>query len=196
MSPVRGGRSVVSATIQGDCSLTNQQINTLVTRPASSVNLGPDALLCTGQFVKLSAGPDFAGYLWNDGITDSTLIVKGSGNYSAQVTDLCGGKVSDTIHIRMKDCGTVLSVPNAFTPNHDGVNDVLRIKNPGTATGYNLQIFNRMGQKIFETSDPSAGWDGDFSGQHQPEGTYIWILRYIDSSGNKQNQQGSVVLIR
>jgi len=56
--------------------------------------------------------------------------------------------------------------PNAFAPNHDGVNDVFRLKYPGHASDYNLQIFNCWGQKIFETS---ARWDGDFSGQHQPK---------------------------
>jgi gliding motility-associated-like protein len=96
----------------------------------------------------------------------------------------------------MKYCDAVLVFPNAFTPNHDGVNDVFRVKYPGLATGYNLQIFNRSGQKIFETSDISAGWDGTFISQLQPDGTYVWIVRYTDSSGKKQNMQGSVVLIR
>jgi gliding motility-associated-like protein len=232
------------------------------------VNLGPDTLLCTGNSIKLSAGPDFAGYLWNDKSTDSTLMVNTSGTYFVQVSDNCGGKATDTIHIHpaigtlpanflpadtivcsntgaliqsqtefvkynwstgetnrsilvktageyilqvvdqegckgsdsirisFKDCEALLLFPNAFTPNHDGLNDVFRLKYPGHVSDYNLLIFDRWGQKIFETSDPSAGWDGDFNGQHQPEATYVWIVHYTDNAGKKQNLTGSVVLIR
>ena len=74
-----------------------------MSRAASTVNLGPDTLLCTGNSIKLSAGADFAGYQWNDNSTDSILTVNAAGTYFVQVTDLCTGKATDTIQVSPAD---------------------------------------------------------------------------------------------
>ena len=103
LQPIREGRSVLKTTIEGNCFLNTQQINTLVSRAASTVNLGPDTLLCTGNSIKLSAGADFAGYQWNDNSTDSILTVNAAGTYFVQVTDLCTGKATDTIQVHPAD---------------------------------------------------------------------------------------------
>ena len=92
LQPVRSGQSVVKATVEGYCFLDNQQISASVSRAASSVNLGPDTVLCKGKTIKLSAGSGFSGYLWNDLSTDSTLTVNSPGKYYVQVSDLCDGK--------------------------------------------------------------------------------------------------------
>ena len=83
-----------------------------------------------------------------------------------------------------------------ITPNHNGLNDVFRLKYPGLVAGYQLQIFNRWGQMIYSTSDPYGEWDGKFANELQPAGTYVWITRFTDRGGKKQTMQGCVVLIR
>jgi gliding motility-associated-like protein len=103
LQPVREGLSTLKATVEGNCFLNNQQINTTVSHAASDVSLGPDTLLCAGNLIKLSAGPDFASYLWNNNSTDSTLMISASGSYYVQVTDLCGISAMDTIQVNPAD---------------------------------------------------------------------------------------------
>jgi gliding motility-associated-like protein len=158
--------------------------------------LPSDTLVCSYTGALIQTKGDYAQYSWSTGETGSSINVKTAGKYVCRVVNQYGCIGTDSIRIDLKDCEALLVFPNAFTPNHDGLNDVFRLKYPGHAADYHLQIFNRWGQKIFETTDTSAGWDGDFGGKQQPEGTYVWILRFTDNSGKKQNLQGSVVLIR
>ncbi|MEN8838963.1 MAG: gliding motility-associated C-terminal domain-containing protein, partial [Flavobacteriales bacterium] len=79
---------------------------------------------------------------------------------------------------------TSMYVPSAFTPNNDGDNDEFRpIFNSIDARKYNLQIFNRWGELLFETTDYSDAWDGTFQGQKVPQGTYIWKVSYKEENG-------------
>lgn len=72
-----------------------------------------------------------------------------------------------------------LWMPNSFTPNNDGLNDILKpITNRTTLAPYLLQIYNRWGQLIFESSEPDKGWDGKFNGNSCETGTYLYILQY------------------
>lgn len=92
-----------------------------------------------------------------------------------------------------------LYVPNAFTPNGDGVNDVFSvyIKNQ---VGFHLMIFDRWGEKLFETFDPLAGWDGSYHGKPCNPGVYVYYVDTRFENGfpedYKNYQKGSVTLIR
>ena len=87
-------------------------------------------------------------------------------------------------------------MPTAFSPNGDNVNDYFRIKYPDIVRSMNLVVFNRFGQKIFESSDIYKGWDGRYKGSAQNPGTYVWKLRYTDVNGDPHSLNGYVVLIR
>lgn len=88
-------------------------------------------------------------------------------------------------------------VPNAFTPNNDGLNDVFRILNGVKTQNFNLKIFNRWGQPVFESKDWKQGWDGRFKGTLQPTGNFVWFMKYIDTRTNKPvERKGDVTLIR
>jgi gliding motility-associated-like protein len=87
------------------------------------------------------------------------------------------------------------NIPNSFTPNGDGKNDVFRIP-PGTAfTLKNLSIFDRWGNKLFSTSDSSQGWDGRYKGQACPAGTYVFMINGSDGTAPLL-VKGTVILIR
>jgi gliding motility-associated-like protein len=97
--------------------------------------------------------------------------------------------------LKMQSC--YLTVPNAFTPNGDGLNDYLYPLNAFSATDLDFQVFNRYGQLVFETHDWTRKWDGTMSGVPQESGTYIWVLRYTDNiSGKNFFLRGTSVLIR
>ena len=89
-------------------------------------------------------------------------------------------------------------MPNAFTPNGDGIDDIFRIPpQVAPATIKSFSVFNRWGQKIFYTENGGKGWDGTLNGQMQPEGSYVWMIQYTDAVTNKfETASGTVILIR
>ena len=90
-----------------------------------------------------------------------------------------------------------IAVPNAFTPNNDGLNDYLYPLNAYKAKDLLFKVYNRVGQLIFETRDWNKKWDGRFKGQAADPATYVWILIYTDGdTGKKIQQKGSTILIR
>jgi gliding motility-associated-like protein len=108
--------------------------------------------------------------------------------------DLCSGLV-------LKDSVLVFvttPVPNAFTPNGDGKNDVFKIYGtpPENITKYNFQIYNRWGQRIFSTTDITEGWDGREDGNYCPAGVYVWEIFYEDDKKTRITNKGTVMLIR
>ena len=106
----------------------------------------------------------------------------------------CGSEPG-TVSIKVIDI-TKVEVPNAFTPNGDGINDEFRIKITGFFRLNNLRIFNRYGQMIFETRDLSREWKGYFNSNPVPVGTYYWTLEGIDIHGSILRKSGSVTVIR
>jgi gliding motility-associated-like protein len=91
-----------------------------------------------------------------------------------------------------------LVLPNAFTPNDDGLNDVFRVTNPVLYPVFQMQIFDRWGEVIFQSDDIQSGWDGTYRGQDQELGSYIWVIRFRkgSESGEEVTLKGTVTLLR
>jgi gliding motility-associated-like protein len=90
-------------------------------------------------------------------------------------------------------------MPNAFTPNNDGKNDEFKGKGYLQAiSNFNLSIWNRWGQMVFETDNPTEGWNGQFgnSGAMSPQGVYVYKANYTDPRGEKKKVEGHVTLLR
>jgi gliding motility-associated-like protein len=118
-----------------------------------------------------------------------TLLVRALGGNTCENSDL-----SDEVS------GTTLSnkeifVPNVFTPNGDGKNDVLYVYGNYIAA-LQMKVFNQWGQLIFETSDKNKGWNGTYDGKQQPVGVYVYVLRATQQDGTIVNKKGSINLIR
>ena len=105
-------------------------------------------------------------------------------------------KVDDIYHIIVSN-EVVVAVPKAFTPNNDGLNDVLKLE---TGAGVKLvnyfRIFNRWGKLIFETNNPTIGWDGKYNGREQDMDAYTYLLDYITFKDEHVSKTGSVILLR
>ncbi len=137
-----------------------------------------------------------ATYLSDPAIANPVASVGSTTTYVVQVTDSNGCMVSDTLTI--KDAGTIQQafvIPNAFTPNGDGHNDCFGIRQWGSLTLRELDIFNRDGGKVFSTQHVSDCWDGYFDGQLQPAGAYVYVIRALTACG-EVTRTGTVLLIR
>ncbi|MBS1669109.1 MAG: gliding motility-associated C-terminal domain-containing protein [Bacteroidetes bacterium] len=160
------------------------------------VNLVKDTLLCFTQLLTLDAGYPNSTYLWQDGSTQPIFKVSQAGTYTVQVTDVCGTTFDSSL-VAYENCACNFYVPNGFTPNGDGVNDVFLPKFQCLFSSYLMKIYNRWGQLVFASSRPDIGWDGNLASQRQPTGTYVWELTYKDSlTGKDMRKSGTVVLVR
>ncbi len=156
-------------------------------------DLGGDKNLCSGDTVILYPGK-FDTYLWQDGSVQSHLTVRQPGSYSVTVTDSCGSASAQTT-ITQGTCE--IYFPSAFTPNNDGINDVFRILNAPNLSTCDLIVYNRWGQKIFETNDYNKGWDGSVKGQSSEPGVYAWFCKFKKSGSNSIiEMKGTVVLLK
>lgn len=159
-----------------------------------SVNLGTDVSLCSGDSLQLYAG-DFNTYTWQDGSSSDHITVKEPGAYSVTVSNNCGSATDEILIIQEADCNTYF--PNAFTPNDDGLNDMFKMLNPKSITGYRLSVYNQWGQKVFETFDCLKGWDGRYLGQLQKPQVFIWYCEYRQRNDVKRIvKNGTVTLLR
>ena len=87
-------------------------------------------------------------------------------------------------------------IPGAFTPNNDGKNDVFRPLVFGKVTSFKLQVFDRAGQVIFQTTDPHQGWDGLNKGMTYPTRVFVWQCSYQLDNQQPAYQKGTVMIVR
>ena len=120
------------------------------------------------------------------------------------ITGRSGCVVEDSVLVKadFSNGTNAYLIPNAFTPNGDGLNDCIRIKYPGYIQDMDLRIYNRWGELLFEATNPSQCWNGTAIQQgkrvNQPAGAYVYTLRVksICTSGTDLFQKGTIVLIR
>jgi gliding motility-associated-like protein len=204
-SGLQNGDSVYCL-VTGDsaCSLPNESNKVVAIIMATpSVFVGNDTVISPGQTILLD--PTITGsvvsYQWSPTIYLNNPLVKNpfadpaaTTSYQLTVTgdDGCtaSGKITITINYSLK-------MPNAFSPNGDGLNDVFRIPSQTSQKIISFSVFNRWGQRIFNTENSSSGWDGNFGNQAQPPDTYVWQLKYLDlPSGKVVTASGTVLLVR
>ena len=170
----------------------------LSVEPVPSVFIGNDTIVQAGTELLLDASYPGAAYLWQDGSTGATYIVEEEGLYYVIVTGECGND-QDSINVEYRDFNCNLFMPNAFTPNGDGLNDIFLPKTNCITIEFELIISDRWGRMVFTTNNKDKGWDGMVNNEIAPEGIYSWILSYkavlYEEVINKK-EQGVVVLIR
>ncbi|MFT3981010.1 MAG: gliding motility-associated C-terminal domain-containing protein [Ferruginibacter sp.] len=141
-------------------------------------------------------------YLWtpsaplnNAAIYNPLATLQQDQKFVVRVTDFAGCIGYDTVFVKVY-VGPAYYIPNAFTPNGDGLNDVFRPIPVGVARTEYFRIFNRYGETIFETNQWMKGWDGTFKGKKQSIGAYIWVIKGIDREGKAIEMKGTVMLVQ
>ena len=128
-------------------------------------------------------------------VSNPMLTTNAETIFNIAISTTNGCVTVDTLQARVFSERTVY-LPNAFTPNGDGVNDIFKINPVGVSSLNYFRIFNQWGQIVFETRNLSEGWDGKLNGVRLPLATYNWIIEATDNIGNAIRESGSVTLIR
>lgn len=127
--------------------------------------------------------------------TQSVVMGDSSQTFSVVLQSVNGCTDTATVRVTIDPTSFNIYVPNAFTPNSDGKNDVFYILGP-TIKEIELRIFNQWGQQIFATKDKGRGWNGLFNGQPQPAGVYVYTVKAVLYNGTIITQKGTLLLIR
>ena len=170
-------------------------VTTVLTVYPLPVNFLPaDTTMCTGKILTINLS-GYNSVTWSTGLPGTSIDIAQPGAYGAQVTDRFGCKGSDVINVLYDKC-IPIQIPTAFTPNHDGKNDVFKPIIGAALANYRMQIWNRWGQLIFETRSYNQGWNGTYQGEIQPNGAYIYVFTFTDPDGVETIKKGTLVLIR
>ncbi len=163
----------------------------------------PDSLtLCQGEILRLRplSLPGSA-IIWQDGSNSPEYPVEEAGQYSLTI-DNGDCLIQDSVKVILSACGEVpVYVPNAFSPDGDGFNDLFVPDfDPGyEVLDYQIRIFDRWGELVFHSADPASGWDGRVRDRDAGFGVYVYVLRFrIQRKGEVVDQliSGDVNLIR
>lgn len=175
----------------GNCC--DSSIGTITILEPLSINLGDDTTICEPRFnYVIDAKDTTATYLWSTGDTTRSITVTQPGSYWVKASRC--NDVYDTLTISPVVFDD-FTLPNAFSPNGDGYNDSFPMID-GRLDKYTMLIYNRWGEKMFET-EQSEQWDGTFRNQNLPPGVYFVLLRYKDCRSPKEYEyKGSVTLFR
>ncbi len=179
-------------------------------KPALVANAGPDVIINYGQSTQLNGtGTAGGSYLWTANIAPLTLTPSATilnpvatplqtTDYKLTVTDptgICAGSATDIVTVTVIiNC---VDVKNAFSPNGDGVNDTWRVYEQYVCLkNIKATVFNRYGNKVFESVDYKNAWDGRYKGNPLPDGTYYAVLEFTLLDGTKRFVKSDVTILR
>ena len=175
--------------------------STTVSIQESSAYAGEDTTIYFGEsaFLEATGGVE---YTWlpiltlsNPDIADPLATPGVTTVYTVYVTTAIGCEFTDQVTVNVSS-DALVGVPNAFSPNGDGFNDGFTVIVRGQLASYNLQIFNRWGEQVFESTNFTNSWKGIYNNEEQPLGSYTYYLTYKDMNGQDFTKMGSLTLVR
>lgn len=191
------GPGLYAVTIETVCNTLSDSVFFDYRLPITT-ELGRDTFLCPEEPFLLDASTAVeADYLWENGSLDPKRLIFGPGDYQVTVTSACE-VISDTIQIAECEICSVF-VPNAFSPNFDGINDQLVPLSGCPLENYQFTVYDRWGTQVYQTETPGEGWDGRIRGRVAPQGTYVWMAEYVvfeNGYPRSATETGDVVLLR
>jgi gliding motility-associated-like protein len=166
-------------------------------------NAGPrDTSVVLDQPLQLGASGS-TNYSWspttwlnNPLISNPIALPRNDIEYVVRVSNNAGCFDLDSIRVHVFKIKPDLLVPNAFTPNGDGNNDVFKPIAIGMKSIDEFRVYNRWGEMVYSGSGNDAAWDGTFGGKKQEMATFVWYAEGTDYMNNKLKRKGSVILIR
>lgn len=114
-------------------------------------------------------------FRWQDGSSGNRFTAFSSGKFYVTASNDCAS-MTDTVNLIVNNCDCYLYIPNSFSPDNNGINEIFR-PSLCSARNYELEIFNRWGERLFDTENLHTGWDGKFDGKQVPDGPYIYRIK-------------------
>ena len=183
---------IVTDTLQ--CADTSTKIVTVVPTPVSGFPTDTDTLYFDERRW-LEAAQGYDTYSWNTGDTTNSILVTAEGWYKVTIATPEGCTTTDSV--MMLYAFVPLTMPNAFTPDGDGLNDVFRpVTLPEKISSFSMYIYDRWGKQVFFTNDVTHGWDGTINGSPAQIGGYVYVVKYGNPSGAEREKRGMVMVVR
>ncbi|MGV3632216.1 MAG: gliding motility-associated C-terminal domain-containing protein [Bacteroidota bacterium] len=184
--------TITDGTLSDDTTIVIS-VNSLPVVTASAV---PSSTVCEGDSLALS-GEGAASFTWDNGVVDGDYFVPAASiTYTVTGTDANTCQNTASITVLLTDCDQEsIGVPAAFSPDGDGNNDMLFVKGNNIET-LSFMVYNRYGQKVFETDSQATGWDGKFKGKEENPGVFVWVAEYTFTGGSGGVIKGNTTLIR
>ncbi len=183
------------------CNYRVQDQVKVTVMPPVPANAGQDTIAVLGSPHQLVATGGTQ-YSWSPAaplnspiIPNPLATISNDTKFTVVVRDVAGCYGYDTVFVKVYT-GPTYYVPNAFSPNGDGLNDIFRPIPVGIAKTDYFRVFNRYGELIFETNEWLKGWDGTYKARKQPIGVYVWIIKGVDRKGTPIEMKGTVTLIQ
>lgn len=197
--------TIYTATIYDTYGCSNSQSVSVYVQQQPILNNSSDTIIIIGEQVNLWANSDQStvSYQWTPatGLSCTNCpnpIAKPLQNttYTVLITDTMNCfQVTGSVYIEVKEEYSI-DVPSAFTPNGDGINDVIYVRGWGIKQLLEFKIFNRWGQCVFETDDLYQGWDGTFKGMKQDMDTYAYTVKALTYGNKTLTKNGLINLLR
>ena len=184
------------------CDFISTGTVNVTVQPIVFANAGKDTIAVKGAPHQLQgSGATF--YEWssptavisNPFTKNPFAVLNNDAIFYLKATDAIGCVGIDTVFVKVLN-GPAYYVPNAFTPNGDGQNDIFRAIPVGFSNTTYFRVFNRLGVLVFETNQYLKGWDGTYNGKPQPAGVYVWTVAGTNKDFKKVEQKGTVNLLR
>ena len=184
----------VQVTNSFNCSARDSiLINSFIPGPVDFLKASDS--ICDNDKLTLEALSSFNNYLWSTGESQNKIVIEAPGQYWLKVTDKDGCTATDSIMVFPKECMSGIYIPTAFTPNDDGKNDYFGAIVYGRVVSFNLQVFNRFGEIVFQSRDPYKKWDGLYKGAPFPTTAFVWQCSYQLENQKAVYKKGIVTLL-
>jgi len=192
----------ITVTDTANCDPITDEV-TVIVHPLPDAGAGDDDTITVGSSAQLIATGGVQYVWWPEAGLDNADLFNplaspdSTTTYSVSVTDVFGCVNTDAVIIVVFDFDSPFWLPTAFTPDTDGRNDILYVRGEGFV-GFEMIIYNRVGEMLFYTTDINEGWNGrkDNAGEEMPEGAYIYQVNGTTANGTDVNVNGMVNLVR
>jgi gliding motility-associated-like protein len=161
-------------------------------KPLPEVTLPDTIIMCPGDTRILEAKGSFDSLFWNNGTNINPTTIDGTQPFVVFTGYRFGCSSSDSTHV-VANCDVYIST--AFSPNHDGINDFFNII-PANIVSYDLKIYDRWGEMVFETTDVSKSWDGTYKGKDCQQDNYVYYATGVKKDQQPFSLKGTVTLVR
>ncbi len=173
----------------------NQMVTQIIKRDLPCTGIGNEG---EAEVVVSGGEPPYT-FEWstNPVQTTSRIYDLRFGYYRVKIVDASGCEITDTAYVKPGDCCSEVFLPNSFSPNKDGKNDRFRVLSTSGIELKQFEIFNRWGQRVWQTNTYYDEWDGTFRGEDAAIGTYYYIYRYnCTTDGKEYTKKGDITIIR